>query len=386
MAAKTNQVNYKDLAKQAPTSSKPPEEAGKTVVDPADSGIVTRNESEEIQAPVSPAPTTSSPLPANTMGSELRQRPGTFNEDREGNVVLGDPKVYDSVGEAGSGFTNLSHLLALNKGSGFQSAKDLAKRTTAAGNSAMSGITGAESSFGDAARAGAGIGSNEEPFDLGASDAQQRIDQRKGFKYTGPNDLTSMGGYADLAKKVGSAEDMAKSVTGGANGLAGQVNKETGLSPTQSAASAFYMGVNNPNLKRAGNQFTNLSNALEAANARAANTSSMARGWATQHAGEAEGWQQQKNDWDKSAANTVARANAVASQKANDAEVQGRQDVLNQNGQKEHRTPEIMAESDANWANKQGMPYDIINLGVSYDDWVAMGKPSWNQYQKDHPK
>lgn len=188
--------------------------------------------------------------------------------DANGNLALGTPKVYDSVGDAGSGFVNLSHLLALNKDSGAQSANAFARNVKNEGRGALSGISGLENQFNKDAIAGSSSMSGLDYFAPNMENAQGVVDKAKNAAYTGPNDLTSMGAYNDLAKKVSDAQNMAKNTQSG-TGMAAEVNKETGLSPIQSAASAFYMGVNNPNVKRAGSPFTNLQAALDQANQRA---------------------------------------------------------------------------------------------------------------------
>lgn len=313
------------------------------------------------------------------------------NVDTEGNIQLGDPKVYDSVGSAGSGFVNLSHLLSLNKASGERSANDLARRTKAGGDAAMAGISGLEGQFADEQGKGManwrnpGSAGGEISFDPAGADSQKWIDAAHNAKYTGPNDLSEMGAYGDLAKKVGSAQDMAKATQSG-YGVAGQVEKETGLSPTQSAASAFYMGVNNPNLKRAGSAFTNLSAALEQANSRAMNAANLSRGEAGRMGAQGDEWQRQKADYDKNAASFQRDTQATEAQRASDAEAQNRNDILAKNGQDEHRTSEVVADSDMLWNIKQGMPSELSYGGVNYDDWVAAGSPTYETWIKTHPK
>lgn len=317
------------------------------------------------------------------------------NVDTEGNIQLGDPKVYDSVGSAGSGFVNLSHLLSLNKASGERSANDLARRTKAGGEGAMAGISGLEGQFVDAQAKGMenwrSPGTSEAGFDPGGADAQKWIDSAHNAKYTGPNDLSELGAYGDLAKKVGNAQDMAKATQSG-YGVAGQVEKETGLSPTQAAASSFYMGVNNPNLKRAGSAFTNLSAALEQANSRAMNQANLSRGEAQYMHGQGDVWQNQKNDYDTTAASFKRDTEATTAQNASDAEAQARQDILDHKGEQKNDLGHgdggsgLHANSDQLWNIQHGMPSELSYGGINYDDWVAAGSPTYETWIKTHPQ
>lgn len=241
--------------------------------------------------------------------------------DNDGDQVLGDPKTYDSAGSYGSGFINMSSLLGLNKGSGGQSAKAFAGGIKSAGQSAMSGIDSLNNEFTGKAQAGmTGWGTDQASFDPGLSDAGKTADSRANAQYTGPNDFTQLSGYADLAKKVGAAQDAARASQTG-YGVAGQVGKQTGLSPVQSAASSFYMGVNNPNIKRAGSAFTNLAKSLDDANNMAMSSSNFAKGAAQRAQAEGRNEQAAVRDYNdpRNDANNFANNNPKADKAANDA-------------------------------------------------------------------
>lgn len=295
---------------------------------------------------------------APTSGFNTTPGVGNFAKPPEKKPEMGEPKIYDSVGSAGSGFINLSHLLGLNKQSGQNSANDLAARTSKAGYDAQVGISKLGKEFQDQADAQTkqwGVyGGDEKALTkksglgdgLGA-EGKFAAGLGKDAKYTGPNDLTGLSGYAGLAKKVGEAQDMATNVSGGATGLAAQVNKETGLSPTQSAASAFYMGVNNPKLRAAKN-FTNLQSSLAEANSRAMGVSSLARQTATQG----------RNNYDqfnqKLDAKNAALANAPTPKKKGDGKVNGQ------------NLKEFLGTTDMGTVHQAGMALSPV-------DWAARG-------------
>lgn len=291
------------------------------------------------------------------------------------------PKVYDSVGAAGSGFINLSHLLGLNAASGKQSAADLAKRTTDSGNAAQGALTGAENAFyGQAGSAplgpmlgGGGYIGNDDAFN---QLAQAKAKAEAGYK--GPGSLADMSGYEALAKQVGNAADMAKNVSGGGYGVAAQVNKETGLSPRQAAASAFYMGVNNPQLAAA-KKFANLGQALDEANARAINYAGMAR---QQYSAQADQLGKEYDEADKArkeyedvAKQTTNDAIAKAAQDADAKNLQDRDDAMH-SGVDVHDRSNLQNDSNINWAIGKGMPAEYAYAGVDYDEWNDAGRPT----------
>lgn len=302
--------------------------------------------------------------------------------DSEGDEELGDPKTYESAGSAGSGFVNLSHLLSLNKGSGAQSAKDFAKKVKAAGQSAQGAIAGAENAFVDQAGNQAGL-ANRDEIDVGGAGWQDQVNKQKNYKYGGPGSLMETSGYADLAKKVGSAQDLAKS-SQSAYGVASEVSKNTGLSPTQSAASAFYMGVNNPNIKRAGAAFTNLQAALDKANSRSMIVAKGARDAEAGIRSQAEGWQKEIDDYNKSSEELARQAEVEKIKRAqSDAEQKRAQeaaDKLNENP----NSPDVDQKDDYTYAVWKGVPPEIARNGVDYDAWVAMGRPSWEEYKQNN--
>jgi hypothetical protein len=166
----------------------------------------------------------------------------------------------------------MSHLLGLNYGSGQQSAADLAKRVSNKGQAAMGSISQAEDAFNKQANGTVEMGPRGAVSKLGVTSQAT-----PGQPYAGPNSMSENNSYSALAKNVADAEDSAKNLDKGGYGLAAEVNKETGLSPTQSAAGAYYMGVNNKDLKDTGRQFQNLQSALDAANNRSMATANMAR-------------------------------------------------------------------------------------------------------------
>lgn len=302
--------------------------------------------------------------------------------DASGDEELGDPQTYESAGSAGSGFVNLSHLLSLNKGSGAQSAKDFAKKVKASGEAAHGAIAGAENAFVDQAGNQDGL-ANRDEIDVGGAGWQDQVNKQKNYKYGGPGSLMETSGYADLAKKVGSAQDLAKS-SQSAYGVASEVSKNTGLSPAQSAASAFYMGVNSPNIKRAGAAFTNLQAALDKANSRSMIVAKGARDAEAGIRSEAEGWQKDIDAYNKSGEET-ARLSQVEKEKraASDAEqkrAQAAADELNKNP----NSPDVDQMDDYTYAVWKGVPPEIARNGVDYDAWVAMGRPTWEQYKQNN--
>lgn len=310
------------------------------------------------------------------------------------NYGLGNPQVYQSAGSAGSGFINLSHLLGLNKESGARSANSLSDKMYEKGGAARSGISGLEDEFNQKAREG---GTWLQDYPAGTHDpASGRNIDREGYDkaskgYTGPNDMGSMSGYADLAKKVGEASGMGQNLESGGFGIAAETQKESGLSPYQSAASAFYMGVNNPNLKRAGGMFANLQKTLDEANARSIETASLARR-ATDESRDVLGKRADENDiftadYNRAAAEWL-RSQEIAQGKRRE-EMQGidaQNEAAREKAQADnHRNPgenSVNSLSDMEWAIKMGMPADLAYRGVTYEQWEAAGRPSQEEWDR----
>lgn len=313
----------------------------------------------------------------------------------KGNGVLGgvepsllQPKVYDSVGAAGSGFVNLSHLLGLNRGSGSKSANQLSSDMWNNGSDAWNSVVGAENDFKSATEANTidaakykQPGLDNDPVDLWGSGIKDALDKSKAG-YQGPTDFTATGGYADLSKKVGDAGNMATNLAKGGQGIAAEVNKKTGLSPVQSAASAFYMGVNNSGVKGAGKAFTVLNNALTDANARAVDYVSLARKTTAGSQDKLQGmYDQQLKDQQQHFIETEQKRindKVAASEKRYEDE---KIDTVNKFG----KDADTFNSSDATYANIKGVPQELIRMGMTYDEWVEAGKPNWETYKKNNP-
>ncbi len=318
-----------------------------------------------------------------------------------------NPKVYESTGSYGSGFVNLSHMLGLNRGSGAKSAEDLSKRVLGEGKGATDAISKSYGDFTSAADKG-GVKTSDYMKDAdkgvygntyNAAYMQQGADRAK-QGYQGPGSMAESSAYADLAKKTGAAEDLAKNVQTGW-GTASQVAKDTGLSAAQSAASSFYMGVNNKGLQRSGDAFQNLRNSLGEANARSVDYASMARKGTEQAAGDLQSqadkargyWDQvSKNEADEKARRTALPGSNIPGEgeTSNDA----RQDQINAEREQaerqaaldasdkedQHDQTQIMSTSDMEWAIGKGMPSELAYGGIDYDSWVAAGKPTYEQW------
>lgn len=219
-------------------------------------------------ADVKPDPSGIGPAPANMMA-------GNENAGQQG----GSP--YDS----GSGFINLSHLLSLNGASGQASARQAADNINKQGKAAQGAIQTAEDKFNKQAESGTvksgnvlpggGDGSNGDLGGKSLAYYQQEL-AKANQGYQGPNSLSDTAGYGNLSKQVSSAQGRAQNATTG-NGEASQIGQDTGLSPKQAAAAAFYQGVSNPYLAEAGNNFKNLGGMLDQANARSVNAADQAQ-------------------------------------------------------------------------------------------------------------
>jgi hypothetical protein len=339
------------------------------------------------------APTQTAPMaPTSTATAGMTQRRGAdqFAKnnvpiDADGDIKLGDPKVYDSVGEAGSGFVNLSHMLGLNRGSGSQSAKTFAKGIQGAGVEASAGITRAEDEFTKQSKAGMGWTGGEAFDPASGQAATDKINEARNAAYTGPASMGEMSGYADLSKKVSGAQEAAKNSQTG-YGMAAEVNKQTGLSPIQSAASAFYMGVNNPNVKRAGSAFTNLQSALDKANQRSMDSSKWAKGEAERYRANADPWQKEQDDFNATAAQTDYATKMRVNQEQDAANTAARDQVINDNHDRPRAPGDPLAVEESYRNIKMGVPAELAYAGVNYEDWVAMGKPSYEKWKKDHPE
>lgn len=394
----TSQTNYESLAKKNQLDIDEQEASGRHMAPDPNKGdptavsvpMATANPSVSV-APKASSGQTGQATPIQGASPINLAKPPGKQYDADGDEILGNPQTYSSAGSAGSGFVNLSHLLSLNKGSGFQSAKDFSKKVKGAGQSASGAIEAGENGFMDAADKGFS-GQQITDFDPAAADAQAKVDAAKNAKYTGPADMASMSGYADLAKKVGAAQDLAKA-SQTPYGVAGEASKETGLSPTQSAASAFYMGVNNPNIKRAGAAFTNLQAALDKANNRAMDISRYSKETTEGIRESAAGYQKQIDDYKKSGAATAMEAEARRKMAEADANLKEREAAINEAAKKDNLRGDgvgdpnkIKALPEDVYANMKGVPQELIWLGMDYDEWVAEGSPKWDDYLKKHPE
>lgn len=294
------------------------------------------------------------------------------------------PPVYESAGRYGSGFVNLSHLLALNKDSAQFSAKDLAKKMALAGEQANINLGQAEDDFNKAAKAGSVSKSDyADDLDPALVNDLSGIKAKADAGYRGPSDLASMSGYSDLSKVVGGAADMSKNLSSGGHGIAAEVGKDTGLSPVQSAASAFYMGVNNSGIKGAAAPFMNLRKSLENANAKAMQTSDLARKTTAESAADIANLQaKDKTEYD----DYITTANVTEARKRiQDAKNKYESDRADTK-QKFGKDAQTYNAKEEIYANQMGVPQELIWSGIYYDQWVADGKPSWEDYKKSHPE
>jgi hypothetical protein len=225
------------------------------------------------------------------------------------NIMAGGENAGQNNGQqgspyqAGSGFVNLSQLLALN-GKGAQAdAIAQANKLKQQGQQAQSGIQSAQDKFNQQV-AGAQVNSdavqqqvngNNTGFrkaqggstvngvtgtqDYNANNLQyvKNVLNKANQGYQGPQDLSSQPGYGALQKQVSDVTNRAKNAQNGGASEAGQIAQDTGLSPRQAAAASFYQGVSNPYLHQAGQRFSNLQNQLDTAEANSVATSDLAR-------------------------------------------------------------------------------------------------------------
>lgn len=237
---------------------------------------------------------------AGTGSAELGPKVSPQVSSANPNVMAGSENAGQPGGspyEAGSGFVNLSHLLALNGASGQASARDAASQLAKQGQSAQSAIQSAQDKFNQGVTQAtvrsddvikksqsrpygqANTGSNQSAqSDINAKRLQNVKDalNKANQGYQGPQDLMSQPGYGALSKQVSNAQNRAQNDTTGA-GMAAQVAQDTGLSPRQAAASAFYMGVSNPYLQGTAKRFAGLGGMLQKANEDSVKSADMAR-------------------------------------------------------------------------------------------------------------
>lgn len=325
-----------------------------------------------------------------------------------------------SPDSAGSGFVNLSHLLALNGQSGAKTAQGEASGIRTQGNSAQAALANAQNQFASQSKAGSvssydvennagdnafgqkvqsnhqpsgtpGTNPGETPPDnqtgYGQTSIYQAAANRAHAGYTGPQDLQGalgQAGYSSLGKQLSDAQNRAQNATSGA-GMAAQVSATTGLSPRQAAASAFYEGVTNQNLQGAGRQFSKLGAQLSAADQKDVNLADIARANTAQSANQLDQdvtdsnayWNDVNNPANiaPSAQETdVAdkKAATTADQTANDATAVKYKGIEN--------SP-LSPSDDTTYAIGQGEDPQLAQV-LDYDDWVAQGRPSYDDYEK----
>lgn len=199
-----------------------------------------------------------------------------FNEDddeetRNQPAGFGGPSgiSYQSTGgttpRGGSpGFVNLGQMLALNRQSGQESANSLAKDVGDQGEAAKQGIVSAEKNYMDQSNAAVKA---RQPGDNEVKTRPVAYQE----DYGGPQGGLENAQGNDMAavrKNVQAANDRASGLSTQA-GIAAEAGKKQSLTPTQSAASAFYMGASNPVLSDTAKKYGNLNQMLTDANTRA---------------------------------------------------------------------------------------------------------------------
>lgn len=220
-----------------------------------------------------------------------------------------------SVGRAGSGFVNLSQMLDLNGQSGRKNANQMARDTAGAANGEQAMLGGMMGQFNKQATAGQNDAAGMIKYDESGNPVaatgtggdldkdQQAIDSIEDEKkklaegYKGPGSLSEMQGYNPLAKALLGTGETAGNLAKGGQGYAAEIAKATGLSPTQSAAGAFYGGVNNQALKQTGSDYKDLGNQLDAANQESAQTAELARQRMSGDSQALSGYEKQMSDY-----------------------------------------------------------------------------------------
>lgn len=305
-----------------------------------------------------------------------------------------------STGAAGSGFVNLSQMLDLNGQSGRKNANALAKNVAGQANAQQGALAGLSNEFNQASHAGDvdlkkllkydkdgnPIGEMGSIDDAAANqsalgDAQNKLNQG----YKGPGSLSAMQGYNPLAKAMLGTGEQAGNLAKGGQGYAAEIARQTGLSPTQSAAGAFYGGVNNQMLKQTGMDYKDLGNQLDAANQESVKTADLARQRAAGDSQSISNYEKSANDYSKQkaaekAAGPQSFSDMVAGDKTHtmDAGTSGRRNTT-ANGVK-------IASGPAGWIAGQGtigQGGDAWDSGQQLMDSIGIEKGAQSKYWDD---
>lgn len=324
--------------------------------------------------------------------------PGGGNSGQSTQGASGSPD------QAGTGFVNLTHLLQLNGQSGQNSAQQYAKQTSSQISNAKAGINSAQDNFNqqvkagttdanqvenDPGGAGPGVQDGQDPRFANNKNGgyyQSALD-RANAGYTGPQgDLSGQGGYDKLTNQIGAAQSRGQNSQSAA-GVAAQVGQDTGLSAKQSAASAFYMGLSNPDIRKSGANYTQLGKMLNDANARAQNTANMGKQTTynaqTQLTGDVNDannyWGQIDKNAQQQQAQNDLRTNTQniqnqAQQTANHARYGGKNDGT-YGSQYGNVANGLGGDSNTQSGPQGSVPGDLWQSGMSYQDWVNYGEP-----------
>ncbi len=249
------------------------------------------------------------------------------------------------------GFVNLGQLLALNKGSGADSAATLNQGIADKAAGAEQGVKNAYSGFTNQ------VDSASNKFDpTGNREATTSAlgkTSYQGPQYLGQGDASA----GQMRKDVANSQQQVNNL-GNQNGVAAEAAKAQSLSPTQAAASAFYMGANNQGFNDTNARFKGLSNML------------------TDRSNQASAYANQANtNWGANQANWNARKGTLDQLDAKNAQRDHEQQILNARAHDDNvtdqrngtlRGSEVTAISDQKTAAR---------LGMSYEDWLANGSP-----------
>lgn len=350
---------------------------------------------------------------------------GAVDAGAGSNIMASPTTAQSNTGSpdaAGSGFVNLSHMLALNGASGQQTARNDANSITSQGKTAQDNLQSAEDKYNQDVEKGTtrsntyeaqasalgapGIGEDQGGGRLSAPVGFYQAGANKAAQgYSGPNSLADTSGYGRVSKEVGTISNKAQNATTGA-GMAANVQQATGLSARQAAASAFYEGVTNPYQQHAGNNYKGLGKMLNDANARSSATSDLARRVTndsvqrlSQDEADQDAYYNQVAAASQDPANSISRINpetgtpfnqdlspdeVAARQAENDRQTQASHDAkIGDDNSAKGRSGNTNGLADAdniNFAIGQGEDPQLAQ-GVDYDTWVSEGRPTYEEWK-----
>lgn len=323
---------------------------------------------------------------ADGAGAAGGQVPGTSISSSGANPGASSQGAAGSPDQAGTGFVNLSQLLALNGKSGQDSANSYAAQTRNAGTGASAQLAGLQGKFNQAMKDGTVDATDVENRVGGATGADGTPNAQKGYfqaaadkagrGYAGPSSLEDMGGYQSVATQLAKAQSRAQnSQTSG--GVAAQIAQDTGLSPRQAAASAFYMGVNNGDIKRSGSQFQNLTGMLGTANDQSMQESQEAQNYESESARQLAGDEKQVDSgWDQIDQNAKGQAAWNVAHPNGDADVPGNP-TLDTSNDDPTFTPNASGQFKTNGGANGDPTIQNSDVGRTIDKraWIAAGRP-----------